>query len=196
MLKFLLLFIFLPIWGAQDVVIFGTAHSISLENGKKEAQDFYINAGSARGVKKGHVINIIRKKPLYDQFTNKTIGDLMVPVGKLKIIHTQSDVSVGRVYEIYDRQDLPILDYSNIMVGDRLDMNSATFSSGKTSSSSTSESKSEIQQEKKTLVEKIQKKIKSITQPKVSLPKPDKKMAIKKKPKPLPKSPVLESTLN
>jgi hypothetical protein len=111
---------------AKQIAIFDSRKPVTLSKQEKAYIDFYINAGTEVGIKRGILITAVRSTSLYDAYQNKSPGDLMVPVGQLKIIHVQKGLSVARVHKIFSRKNLPVLDHDYIMVGDRLDLNSMT----------------------------------------------------------------------
>ena len=124
-IKPLLLFmlLILPLTAfAQEPTIFDIRKPLAMSNGQKVHKDFFINAGTESGIKPGVVITVTRRRSLYDAYQNKSPGDIMIPIGKLKIIHSQKGLSVGRLYSHFSRDQLPTLDYPAMMVGDRLDM--------------------------------------------------------------------------
>lgn len=116
---------------AKDIQIFGLKKTLPLTDDEPVYHDFYINAGKVVGLKKGMILNVYRRETLYDTFQNKSHGDLKVSVGTVKIIHTQPNLSVARLYSIQGRKNTPILDYNYIMVGDHLDIKSARMDRGK-----------------------------------------------------------------
>lgn len=130
MLSFTALFLTSVFSSAKDITVFDIRRPISFENNQEMQKDFYINAGVETGLKVGMVITVNRRQTLYDPFQSKSPGDLVVPVGKLKIIHTQENISVARMFEMISRENLPGLEYDAVMVGDRLDMATAKMGKG------------------------------------------------------------------
>lgn len=112
---------------AQEITVFDVRKTLPLNKHEPVYQDFYINAGTEAGMKPGIVVTVKRRSTLYDAYQNRSPGDLLVPVGKLQVIHAQKGVSVARLHSLLDREDLPVLEYDYIMVGDRLDMGTAVM---------------------------------------------------------------------
>ena len=110
---------------AKDPVVFDIRRPFAMKNGEVNQKDYFINQGSNHGIKINMVITVNRRLTMYDSFTNKTPGDLVMPIGKLRIIHVQDNLSVARLEKMEKRAYLPQLDYNAIMVGDRLDLNTA-----------------------------------------------------------------------
>lgn len=110
---------------ANDVTIFDARKSLALSDSEPSYRDFYINGGTEAGLKAGMVFSVIRKLPLYDTYENRSPGDLVIRVGKIKIIHAQKNISVARLQNMLSRENLPLLEDNFIMVGDKLDLGSA-----------------------------------------------------------------------
>jgi len=110
---------------ASDVTIFDARKSLSLSDSEPSYRDFYLNGGSDAGLKAGMIFSVIRKLPLYDTYENRSPGDLVIRVGKIKIIHVQKSISVARLHSMLTRDNLPLLEDNFIMVGDKLDLGSA-----------------------------------------------------------------------
>lgn len=109
----------------RDIAIFDIRRPVAMSADQIPPRDFYINAGSAAGLRVGMVITAMRRQTLYDNYQNRSPGDLVVPVGELRIIHVQDNISVAREEKILDRRQLPSIEYDAIMVGDRLDVSTA-----------------------------------------------------------------------
>lgn len=115
---------------AQEVTVFDVRKNLPMSDDEPVYRDFYINAGSNAGIKSGMIITVIRKRALYDPYQNNNPSDLSVPVGELKVIHVQKDMSVARLHRTFDRDNMPILEFNFILVGDRLDLGTAHFGGG------------------------------------------------------------------
>ena len=123
---------------AQEVAIFDARKTLPLSPDEPVHQDFYLNAGTEVGLRPGTIVTVKRRTSLYDAYQNRSPGDLLVPVGDLRVIHSQKGLSVARLHEMLPRKNLPILEIDFIMVGDRLDMSSARAGSEKASASNDS----------------------------------------------------------
>jgi hypothetical protein len=111
---------------ADDLTIFDVRKNLPMSDTEKVYRDFYINGGSEAGLSAGTIITVERRMPLYDNYQNRSAGDLNLKVAKIKIIHVQKGISVARLFSEFTRDNAPLLEDNFIMVGDRLDMNSAT----------------------------------------------------------------------
>lgn len=110
---------------AFAVTIFEVRKRLPMKNGEKTHRDFYINGGAESGLKAGMILRVNRQVTLYDSYQNKSPGDLLIPVGELKVISAQKGVSVARLYRIFERNNLPVLEENFLMVGDEVDVGSA-----------------------------------------------------------------------
>jgi hypothetical protein len=119
---------------AKDIAVFDIRRPLSMENGQELAKDYYINGGSETGLKAGMLVTVTRRLTLYDPFQNKSPGDLMIPVGRLRIIHVQDGLAVARLEDMLERVKLPNLDIDAVAIGDRLDLTTAKMAPQKTAS--------------------------------------------------------------
>lgn len=117
-----------------DTKIIEIKRTLSLNNDKRHYKEFYINAGTNKGLKKNHIIPVIRRKSFYDPLLNKSIGDLWLPVGEVRLVHVGSNVSVARIYKVPERKDLPEVEYPTFMVGDRIQTKKAKYIKNKSKS--------------------------------------------------------------
>lgn len=108
-----------------ELTIFDVRKNLALSDTEKVYRDFYINGGSEAGITAGMIITVQRRLPLYDNYLNRSAGDLDLKVAKVKVIHVQKGLSVARLHSEYDRSTAPLLEDNFIMVGDRLDLATA-----------------------------------------------------------------------
>jgi hypothetical protein len=116
----------IPAIASAELTIFDVRKNLPMSDTDKVYRDFYINGGTEAGLSRGMIITVQRRMPLYDTYQNRSAGDLDLKVAKIKIIHTQKGLSVARMHSEYDRGSAPLLEDNFIMVGDRLDLATAT----------------------------------------------------------------------
>lgn len=122
-INFLLLFAFQVF--ASEVQIVETRKNLQLKDSDKVYRDYYINAGSENGIKSDMTFQVYRKTAVNDIYqSNSRGGTVLLPVGKIKIIYSQTKLSVGRVLSINKAAEGPIVDFGALMVGDVLDVGS------------------------------------------------------------------------
>jgi hypothetical protein len=123
----LTLFISVATFAADaEITIFDMRKTLALSDSDVVYRDFYVSRGAEAGLRPGQIITVKRRMPLYDAFHNRSAGDLSVSVGRVKIIHVERDLAVAREHSQFSRDDLPLLEDAFIMVGDELDLSSAT----------------------------------------------------------------------
>lgn len=109
-----------------DLVIFDVRKNLPMSNSDTVYRDFYITGGSESGLSVGMILTVQRRIPLYDNYQNRSAGDLNLKVAKIKIIHVQRGLSVGRLHVEFTREGSPLLEDPFIMIGDRIDLGSAS----------------------------------------------------------------------
>ncbi len=106
---------------AGEARVVDVRRNITLADDEKIYKDYYINAGSENGYKKGQILTASRKLKVRDASGSSDLGEMMVPVGELKIIATYEKVSVAREVKLFDRSELPVLEQKAIMTGDTIE---------------------------------------------------------------------------
>lgn len=110
---------------AQDLSIFDSRRPIAMSKADKTYRDFYINGGIEHGMKKGMILTVRRRITLYDSYRANSPIEIMIDVGRVKIIHAQKGLSVAREYSKFSRKSKTVLEDDFIMVGDKIDMATA-----------------------------------------------------------------------
>lgn len=114
---------------AQDLTIFDSRRPVAFSASETTYRDYYINGGVEHGVKKGMILTVTRRLTLYDSYRANSPKELMVEVGRIKIIYAQKGLSVARYYGEFARATRTTLENNFIMVGDKVDMSSALMES-------------------------------------------------------------------
>lgn len=102
--------------------IFDVRKSLPMEPTEKPYHDFYINAGSEAGFKRGQYLPIRRSLPVHDPIQNKQQAVLTVPVGNLVVIHVDRGLTVARLVQELGNEDRPTLEFEAVMIGDHVDV--------------------------------------------------------------------------
>lgn len=114
---------------AEEIQIFDMRKTLAMSDQDTVYRDFYISKGLEAGLRPGMIITVKRRQPLYDAIHNRSAGDLNIAVARVKIIHVEKGLAVARAYSDFGRDDLPLLEDNFIMIGDELDLSSATTES-------------------------------------------------------------------
>lgn len=119
---FLILFLIFSKAVAEDTLVVNVRRNITLSDEDPVYKDFYINAGASSGFKKGQTLMASRKVSVRDSSGSSSVGDMLIPVGELKVIAVYEKVTVAREAKLFDRKDLPMLEQKAIMTGDLIDI--------------------------------------------------------------------------
>jgi hypothetical protein len=107
---------------AADMSVVDVRRNITLAENDPVYKDFYINAGAGSGLKKNLVVTAVRKVNVRDASGANAVGEITIPVGQLRVIAIYDRVAVAREYKLLSRDELPMLEQTGIMTGDRIDL--------------------------------------------------------------------------
>lgn len=104
---------------ADEFAVYQVFRGIDLgESDRPPPKDFFINMGSNQGMKKGAVLDVYRKISSFDNLSQKLVGDHMIPVGRIKVIHSDDKTSIARLDKFVSVDQEPGLLPQAIMIGD------------------------------------------------------------------------------
>ncbi len=106
---------------SASMTIVDVRRNITLANDEEPYKDFYIAADASSGLKKNMVVTAVRKINVRDASGANAVGEILVPVGQLKIIAIYDKVAVAREFTLLSRDELPMLEQVGIMTGDRIE---------------------------------------------------------------------------
>lgn len=111
-----------PATSIADLNIIDVRRNIPLSDNEPVYRDYFINAGEGSGLKKNLVVTALRKVSVRDASGAQSFGEVLIPVGKLKIIAVYSKVAVAREWEMISRDEAPLLEQVGVMSGDQIDL--------------------------------------------------------------------------
>jgi hypothetical protein len=82
----------------------------------------YVNIGTNQGVKTGTILDASRVITTVDELNQKTGRNIAFKIAKLKVIHAETDLAVARVMQMLPPDSTPLGSYTNVMVGDEVDV--------------------------------------------------------------------------
>lgn len=82
-------------------------------------KNYYVNIGSAQGVKKDSVLNVFRIISVQNPYDNKKRVNYKVKIGELKVLHTTDEASIAMVNK-YEKGNVPIFELNQFMIGDHV----------------------------------------------------------------------------
>jgi hypothetical protein len=109
---------FLAAHAAAEVSIFSVNKTLSMGPKDTVYRDYYLNGGTEDGFRRGMLVTVVRRVPVHDLSRNRALGDLRVPVAKLKLVYVNHNISVGRVDKLIRPVNLPATEFAAVMVGD------------------------------------------------------------------------------
>ena len=111
--------IFSPRSVADEFTVYQVFRPIDLgESDTLPPKDIFINMGVEQGVKKGTQLDVYRRVSSFDNLTQKHMGDLVIPVGRVKVIHADTKSSVARLEKFVSIESEPALLPQAVMIGD------------------------------------------------------------------------------
>ncbi len=81
-------------------------------------KDIYISMGSEQGLKKGSTLDVYRRISSFDNMSQRHMGDHMIPVGKIRVIHVDDKTAIARSDRFVSIEQEPALLPQAIMIGD------------------------------------------------------------------------------
>jgi len=117
-----MIFSTIEVHAAEEAVVIEVRKNVQMSKNDKVYKNYFINGGTLLGLKKGSMVDVLRRVPVHDPLKNTAIGDLHIKVAKLEIIHADPKISVARLVSVESPENRPLLEYEAVMVGDRLDL--------------------------------------------------------------------------
>ena len=104
---------------ADDFMVYSIYKGLDLGNpGETPQKDFYVNIGSAQGVREGGTLDVMRKVATYDLTSQKLYKDVTFAIAKLKVIHVEANAAIARLDKMLPAEKTPALSPRAVMVGD------------------------------------------------------------------------------
>lgn len=104
---------------ASEFVVYSVYKGLNYGNpGEIPQKDFYVNMGSENGVRKGSVLEVVRRTATYDLSSQKLYKDVNYPIGTLKVIHVEGNAAIARLDKMIPADQMPASNPPAILVGD------------------------------------------------------------------------------
>lgn len=106
---------------ASDYVIYSVFKGVDLGNpGEAPLKDYYVNMGTAQGVRNGSVLEVLRRTSSYDLMSEKLYKDVTFPIARLKVIHVESNAAIARLEKMLPADQTPAIHPNAVIVGDHV----------------------------------------------------------------------------
>ncbi len=120
---FLLLLCMTQVSFARSYVIFSMAQDLSMGfDNEIIRKNYYVNLGTAQGIKKDSVLDVFRIISIQNPYDNKKRVNYKVKIGELKVLHSSSDAAIAAV-KSYEKEEVPIFELNQFMIGDHVAIN-------------------------------------------------------------------------
>ena len=104
---------------ADEYNVYQVYRAVDLgESDRPPPKDIFVNMGSNQGLKKGTVLDVYRKISSFDNLTQRLVGDHVIPIGKIKVIHSDEKTAIARVEKFVSVEQEPALLPQAVMIGD------------------------------------------------------------------------------
>lgn len=107
---------------AAEFFVTAVVRDFPMKAGDTIFKDYYINAGSNNGLKRGIFIEAVRKLSAFDNINSKVMGDTPVKIARLQIIHIDKSVAIARLVQFYDKAKTPLAGHDAVMIGDVIEV--------------------------------------------------------------------------
>ena len=104
---------------ADEFTVYQVYRGIDLgESDQPPPKDIFVNMGAGQGLKKGSILDVYRKISSFDNLSQRLVGDHLIPVGRVKIIHVDEKTAIARVDKFVSIDQEPGLLPQAVMIGD------------------------------------------------------------------------------
>jgi hypothetical protein len=105
--------------GSADFVVYSVYQSVNLGNPSEVTRkDYYVSVGYMHGVKKGSVLEVMRRIPTFDLANEHLHREMIFPIARIKVIHVESKTAIARLEKLLSEDQSPAATPQGIMVGD------------------------------------------------------------------------------
>jgi hypothetical protein len=85
-------------------------------------KNYYVNLGASQGIKKDSILDVFRIISIQNPYDNKKRVNYKVKIGELKVLHSSTDAAIATVNS-YEKEDVPIFELNQFMIGDHVAIN-------------------------------------------------------------------------
>lgn len=107
---------------AGQFKVFGVRTDFPMADGQVSFRDVYVNIGTNQGVKNGSTLEAYRVVTTVDEINQTSGRNISFKIAKLKVIHSEPELAVARVVQMLPPESTPLSSYTNIMVGDEIEV--------------------------------------------------------------------------
>lgn len=93
---------------------------MGVEEAQNIRKNYFVNMGSNQGVKKDTKLDVFRIISVQNPYDNKKRVNYKVKIGELRVITSSEDAAIAKVEEYVSKEETPIFDLDQFMVGDHV----------------------------------------------------------------------------
>ncbi|MBL6991152.1 MAG: hypothetical protein ISR65_15315 [Bacteriovoracaceae bacterium] len=111
------------IWAAhgKEYIIYSVAQDLPMgEDNEVVRKNFYLNIGDKQGVMRSSVMDVYRTISRLDPYQNKQRFSYKVKIAELKVLHSETNASIGILTKKMSTIDDPLFEINAPMVGDEV----------------------------------------------------------------------------
>lgn len=102
--------------------VFGIRTDFAMNDAETKQRDVYVNMGTDQGIKIGSQLDAFRTLTTVDEINQRTGQNISFRIAKLKVIHAEGNIAVARVLQMMPPEATPVGTYTNVMVGDTVEV--------------------------------------------------------------------------
>lgn len=102
--------------------VYGVKTDFTMSDKDIALHDVYLNLGTSQGVKEGTVLDVYRTITTVDEVNKRVSDKISFKIAKVRVIHSESSVSVARVMEMHSPKETPLGEIPAIVVGDSVEV--------------------------------------------------------------------------
>jgi hypothetical protein len=107
---------------AEGHQVFGVKSDFPMADSQTLYRDVYVNLGTSQGVKTGSLLDVFRTITTVDEINQRVGHNISFKIARLKVIHAEGDIAVARVEKFLPPETVPTGTYTNVMVGDQVEI--------------------------------------------------------------------------
>jgi len=102
-----------------EFVVYEVHQNLSLGGSlSTSSKEYYVNFGLEHGVKNGDLLQVSRRVPTYDLINQQFYREVVFPIARLRVIHSDLGASVCRLERILSDDSAVSISPKSVMVGD------------------------------------------------------------------------------
>jgi hypothetical protein len=108
---------------AAESIVYSVYKELDMGNpGEIPQKDYYLTLGAAQGLREGMFVRVLRRASTYDLLSEKLYKDVLFPIARLKVIHSEANAAIARLDKLLPATETPAYTPRAVMVGDLVEI--------------------------------------------------------------------------